>query len=147
MLHIDEHSQALLPLTNYFVIYSLHTPQFYINHSHLHTYYPGNLYHQILLDYLIQTHFKLRLSDQNYQRYVTSPFSSLKSSYFTSSWQSQEHYLLVLLFLLFYTLFYLISNSLLWCDKRINVCYYLHHHVINPESEYSTLQLLTSDSR
>ena len=83
--HADEHSRALLPLTSNFVIYFLHTPWFYINHSRLHTYYLGNLYHRILLDYPIPTHFKSRLSDQNYQRYVTSPFSSLKSSYFTSS--------------------------------------------------------------
>ena len=82
----DEHSQALLPLTSYFVIYSLHTPWFYVNCWRSHTYYLGDLYHQIFLNYPIPTHFKLRLSDQNYQRYATSPFSSLKSSYFTSSW-------------------------------------------------------------
>ena len=42
-----------------------------------HTSYPGDLYHRILLDYPIPTHFKSHLLDQNYQRYATSPFSSL----------------------------------------------------------------------
>ena len=92
--HGDKHSQVLLPLTSNFVIYSLYTPQFYINCWCSHTYYPGVFYHQIFLDFPIQTHFKLCISDQNYQRYATSPFSSLKSSYFTSSWLSQEHYFL-----------------------------------------------------
>ena len=92
--YVDEHSQTLLLLTSNFAIYSLYTPRFYINCWHSHTYYPGDLYHQILLDYLIPTHFKSCISDQNYQRYVTSPFSSLKSSYFTSSQQSQERYFL-----------------------------------------------------
>ena len=90
----DEDSEALLPLSSNFAIYSLNTPRFYINRWHLHIYYLGNLYHQITLNSPIPTHFKLHLSDQNYQRYTTSPFSSLKSSYFTSSQQSQECYFL-----------------------------------------------------
>ena len=66
----------------------------YTNHPRSPTLYLGNLYHRILLDYPIPTHFELRISDQNCQRYGTSPFSSVKESYFTSSRRSQEQYLL-----------------------------------------------------
>ena len=70
------------------------TPPTYNNRLCSHSYYFNSLYHRILLDYPIPTHFESRISDQNFQRYATSPFSNLKSSYFTSSWRSQEQYLL-----------------------------------------------------
>ena len=54
--------------------------------------------------------------------------------------QTRTKLLRVLLVILF-------PISLYWCTDGINVCYYLHHRIFNPESEYSTPQLLTSDSR
>ena len=87
----DEHYRALRLLTSYFAIYS--TYQLHKLHQSL-ALYLGNLYHQILLDYPTPTHFKSRISDQNCQRYATSPFSSVKASHFTSSRRSQEQYLL-----------------------------------------------------
>ena len=46
-----------------------------------------------------------------------------RSHFLCSNCKAASHDML--LFLLFYTLFHFISNSLLWCDKRINVCYYM----------------------
>ena len=66
----------------------------YTDHSCSPILYFGDLYHRILLDYPIPTHFESRISDQNCQRYGTSPFSSVKESYFMSSRRSQEQYLL-----------------------------------------------------
>ena len=51
-----------------------------------------------------------------------------------------------LLLLLFPISFFCLYLPLLM-RIRIIICYYLHLRVFNPESEYSTPQLLTSDSR
>ena len=94
MSYSDEHSRALLLLTSLFCNLLFEYSMIYTNHLHSPTLYLSDSYQYILLGYPIKTHCKSCISDQNYQRYITSPFSSLKSSYFTSSQQSQERYFL-----------------------------------------------------
>ena len=54
---------------------------------------------------------------------------------------------ILLLVVLFPISFCCVCISLYWCTDGISICYYLHCCIFNPESKYSTPQLLTSDSR
>ena len=110
--YADEPSRSLLPLTDYFAVYSTpfpltlsrrcvrlytheehfktllptdqkpirsrkdqyqrlldSTPPTYNNRPFSHSYYFNNLYHRLLFDYPISTHFESRISDQHCQRY------------------------------------------------------------------------------
>ena len=53
----------------------------------------------------------------------------------------------VLLLLPFPISFCFIHNLFHWCAVHVIICYCLLYYINNPESKYSTFQLLTSDSR
>ena len=96
--------------------------------------------------HVFHSYYREKLKTNQEKRVKTctsSPFSSEIDVTYICFGQGRKYVLL----LLFYISLYFIYIFFHWCAIHITVCYCLHYRIFNPESEYSTLQLLTSDSR